>query len=89
KKYASSGWASYDSHFFRFAERVGYQIDLASQHELHFSPEILNGYDCVGFAGSFSSEREQAASVARISKEAMCGNRFIGSPPPPRPSVLG
>ena len=38
KKYASSGWASYDSHFFRWAERAGYAIDLASQHELHFSP---------------------------------------------------
>ncbi|TIV28277.1 MAG: hypothetical protein E5V96_33790, partial [Mesorhizobium sp.] len=45
KKYASSGWASYDSHFFRFAERAGYLVDLACQHELHFSPEILDGYD--------------------------------------------
>ncbi|MGT2469127.1 N,N-dimethylformamidase beta subunit family domain-containing protein [Mesorhizobium atlanticum] len=51
KKYASSGWASYDSRFFRFAERAGYRVDLASQHELHFSPEILNGYDCVVFVG--------------------------------------
>ncbi len=25
KKYASSGWASYDSHFFRWAERAGYR----------------------------------------------------------------
>ena len=51
KKYASSGWASYDSHFFRFAERAGYGVDLASQHDLHFSPEILDGYDCVVFVG--------------------------------------
>ncbi|MCG7506006.1 N,N-dimethylformamidase beta subunit family domain-containing protein [Mesorhizobium retamae] len=51
KKYASSGWASYDSLFFRWAERAGYQIDLASQHELHFAPEILDGYDCVAFVG--------------------------------------
>ncbi|ESZ20761.1 N,N-dimethylformamidase beta subunit family domain-containing protein [Mesorhizobium sp. L48C026A00] len=51
KKYASSGWASYDSHFFRFAERAAYAVDLASQHELHFSPEILDGYDCVVFVG--------------------------------------
>ncbi|RWO89351.1 N,N-dimethylformamidase beta subunit family domain-containing protein [Mesorhizobium sp.] len=51
KKYASSGWASYDSHFFRFAERAGYQVDLASQHDLHFSPEILDGYDCAVFVG--------------------------------------
>ncbi len=51
KKYASSGWASYDSHFFRWAEREGYAVDLASQHELHFNPEILAGYDCVAFVG--------------------------------------
>ena len=51
KKYASSGWASYDSHFFRWAERSGYAVDLASQHDLHFSPEILDGYDCVVFVG--------------------------------------
>ncbi|WP_018152944.1 N,N-dimethylformamidase beta subunit family domain-containing protein [Leeia oryzae] len=51
KKYASSGWASYDSHFFRWAERAGYQIDLCSQHELQFHPEILDGYDCVVCVG--------------------------------------
>lgn len=51
KKYASSGWASYDSHFFRFAERAGYGVDLMSQHDVHFSPEILFDYDCVVFAG--------------------------------------
>ena len=51
KKYASSGWASYDSHFFRFAERAGYGVDLASQHELHFAPGILADYDCVVFVG--------------------------------------
>ncbi|QDB99092.1 N,N-dimethylformamidase beta subunit family domain-containing protein [Mesorhizobium sp. 8] len=51
KKYASAGWASYDSHFFRFAERAGYQVDLASQHDLHFTPEILLDYDCAVFVG--------------------------------------
>jgi hypothetical protein len=51
KKYASSGWASYDSRFFRWAERSGYAIDLISQHELHFRPEILEGYDCIVCVG--------------------------------------
>jgi hypothetical protein len=51
KKYASAGWASYDSHFFRWAERVGYAVDLASQHDLHFTPDILAGYDCAVFVG--------------------------------------
>jgi hypothetical protein len=50
-KYASSGWASYDRHFFHWAERMGFDVDLASQHELQFSAEILDGYDCVVFVG--------------------------------------
>lgn len=51
KKYASAGWASYDGHFFRWAERAGYEVDLATQHELHFEPELLEGYDCAVFVG--------------------------------------
>lgn len=50
-KYASAGWASYDSHFVRWAERAGYAVDLVSQHELHFEPEVLEGYDCVVMVG--------------------------------------
>ncbi len=50
-KYASSGWASYDRHFLRWAERAGFAVDLASQHELQFSPEILDGYDCIVCVG--------------------------------------
>lgn len=50
-KYASSGWASYDRHFFHWAERAGFAVDLASQHELQFTPEILDGYDCVVCVG--------------------------------------
>ena len=51
KKYASSGWATYDSHFFRWAERAGYQVDLASLLDLHTDPELLDGYDCAVFVG--------------------------------------
>jgi len=50
-KYASSGWASYDRHFLQWAERAGFAVDLASQHELHFMPEILADYACVVFVG--------------------------------------
>lgn len=51
KKYASAGWASYDRHFFQWAEDRGYAVDLATQHELHFAPETLEGYDCAVFVG--------------------------------------
>jgi hypothetical protein len=50
-KYASAGWASYDRNFLHWAERAGYGVDLASQHELHFSPELLEGYSCVVCVG--------------------------------------
>ena len=50
-KYASSGWASYDRHLLQWAERAGFAVDLASQHELHFTPEILAGYACIVFVG--------------------------------------
>ena len=51
KKYASAGWASYDSHFFRWAERAGYAVDLVAQHDLHFRPDVLDGYACAVFTG--------------------------------------
>jgi hypothetical protein len=50
-KYASAGWASYDRHFFQWAERRGFAVDLASQHDLHFNPDVLDGYDCVVCVG--------------------------------------
>jgi hypothetical protein len=51
KKYTSSGWASYDGPFFRWAERNGHAVDLCSQHELHFEPGLIRGYDCAVFIG--------------------------------------
>jgi len=51
KKYASSGWASYDRHFAHWAERAGYEIDICSQTDLHFRPELLRSYACVAFVG--------------------------------------
>ena len=50
-KYASAGWASYDRHFFHWAENAGFAVDLTSQHELHFDPAVLEGYDCVVCVG--------------------------------------
>jgi hypothetical protein len=51
KKYASAGWASYERHFVRWAETNGYVVDIVSQHDLHFQPELLEGYDCVVIVG--------------------------------------
>ena len=51
RKYASAGWASYESHFARWAEAHGYAVDLVGQHALHFDPEVLDGYRCAAFVG--------------------------------------
>lgn len=51
KKYASSGWASYERHFALWAEAEGYPLDIVSQTDLHFRPEILDGYACVVLTG--------------------------------------
>lgn len=51
KKYASAGWASYDRHFQDWALSCGYGIDTATQHDLQFNPEILDGYDCIVMVG--------------------------------------
>lgn len=51
KKYASSGWASYERHFLRWAEAQGLRVDVATQHDLHRDPTVLQGFRCVAFVG--------------------------------------
>lgn len=51
KKYASAGWASYERHFARWAERFGYRLDYATLHDLHEDPGLLDGYRCAVFVG--------------------------------------
>ena len=51
KKYASAGWATYERHFVRWAESNGFTVDVATQHDLHRDPSILEGYACVAIVG--------------------------------------
>jgi hypothetical protein len=51
KKYASAGWASYERHFAGWAEAQGFNVDVATQHDLHRDPALLDGYSCVVFVG--------------------------------------
>jgi len=51
KKYASAGWATYERHFARWAEREGYDCDIATLHDLHENPDLLSGYKCAVFVG--------------------------------------
>ena len=64
KKYASAGWASYDRHFLRWAEGQGFEVDLATLHDLHFDPDILKRYKLAVFVGHdeyWSAEMRDAA----------------------------
>jgi hypothetical protein len=49
--YAASGWAQYDRHFVRWAEQEGYALDIITQTDLHYHPEVLEGYRCVVIVG--------------------------------------
>ncbi len=42
-----AGWASYDSHFVRWAERSGYVIDYANPHDIYEMPDLLDNYNVV------------------------------------------
>lgn len=49
--YASSGWAQFERRFVLWAEREGYDFDIVTQHDLHYRPELLNGYACLAIVG--------------------------------------
>ena len=51
KRYANAGWATYERPFVVWTEANGYQLDYASQHDLHDDPDLLSGYRCVVFVG--------------------------------------
>ena len=51
KKYASSGWASYERHFARWADSQGYAFDVITQHDLVRMPDVLDDYSCAVFVG--------------------------------------
>ena len=51
KKYASSGWASYERHFVRWAEDEGFAVDVVSQTDLETAPDLLDLYRCVVMVG--------------------------------------
>jgi hypothetical protein len=82
KKYASAGWASYDRHFLRWAEAAGFDVDLATLHDLHFNSGILDRYKCAVFVGHdeyWSWEMRDAVDrwVERGGKAARFAGNFL------------
>lgn len=51
KYYSAAGWAMYERQFFHWAEREGYALDIITQHDLHFQPQLLDDYECVTLVG--------------------------------------
>ncbi len=51
KKYASSGWASFERPFVQWAERQGLWVDPISHVDLHQRPDALAGYACAVMVG--------------------------------------
>lgn len=49
--YAAAGWAQFDRHFAVWAESEGYKIDIITQTDLHYHPEILDRYGCIVTVG--------------------------------------
>ena len=44
-------WASYERGFVQWAERAGYELDYLTQHDLHFDPDALAGYETLLIVG--------------------------------------
>ena len=51
KYYANAWWATYEGPFAKWLEENGYSIDYATQHDLHYRPELLKDYPCVLMVG--------------------------------------
>ncbi|MGH6717853.1 MAG: N,N-dimethylformamidase beta subunit family domain-containing protein, partial [Alphaproteobacteria bacterium] len=80
--YASAGWASYDRHFLVWAEDAGYAVDVATQHDLEFRPDVLDGYACVVVVGhdeywSWAMRDAIDAHVARGGRVARFGANYM------------
>lgn len=49
--YAAAGWAQFDRHFLVWAESQGFAPDVITQTDLHFRPDLLEGYTCLSTCG--------------------------------------
>ena len=82
KWYVGGSYAEYDRHFVQWAEREGYALDYATQHDLHYRPEILDKYRTVILIGHdeyWSSEMRDAidAFVDRGGQVARFGGNYF------------
>ncbi len=80
RKYASAGWASYERHFLHWAERLGYGVDVATQSDLHYRPDVLSGYRCAAIVGHDEYwSWEMRDTVENFVECGGCVARFAGN----------
>jgi len=48
---SSAGWAQFDRHFVRWAEREGYKLDIITQTDLESHADLLSNYCCLVVVG--------------------------------------
>lgn len=82
KWYVGGSYAEYDRPFVQWIEREGYKVDYATQHDLHYSPEILDRYHTVLLNGHdeyWSAEMRDAidAHLDRGGRVARFGGNFF------------
>lgn len=80
--YAASGWAQYDRHFVRWAEGEGIVLDMITQQDLHYRPEILSRYRAVVVVGhdeywSHEMRRHMETYVENGGRLARFGGNFL------------
>jgi hypothetical protein len=51
KFYSAAGYATYQRPFLVWGEEQGFAFDHITQHDLHFRPDLLDGYACVLLCG--------------------------------------
>jgi hypothetical protein len=51
KWFTNCGWATYERPFVVFAEENSVKLDYATQLDLHYDPQLLDGYRCVVIVG--------------------------------------
>jgi hypothetical protein len=80
--HAASGWAQYDRHFKVWADREGIALDMITQTDLHYRPEILERYAAIVIVGhdeywSREMRLNVEAFVERGGKLARFGGNFL------------
>jgi hypothetical protein len=51
KFFGGAGWATFERNFAIWAEREGFELDYATQHDVDLNPSSLDGYKCIVTVG--------------------------------------